>query len=453
MCAKDEGLIVITQERVLQTLERFNITEAQLRDWEVELELIIPTDPFGNRVYNTQHINLFKNIKKHLTLGRSLQEIKRMLVLPSNKPIDGIDHQAIASQAVIYTPDTAEMVSQSQSQSADPEPSVGNPFLHVISEPASTYLQMMTQPKNTDTVTTSDNNVIQANFKNTLSQRLIRELKPMIETGSEWQNQPYERAVGQAELVPIPTVQRPRRNLKRFASNPPRVTSSSLAQQQSPNSGLLILIDRLIAEKDDLQSSLSLAEKQKLHLHQANEMFQRRVKTLSEEVELLAEQLKARENLKLIDEKSRLQKRLIESEQQQTDSEKKLSKLASELELMKGRLSNRLKPQIFVGNWLEEADLTDVVYDNFGINIESKRNRMFKITNEPTRFFGQTAVVETIYDYQTNNLWKRVETLILSIINENRLEGELLVEYILDGAPVGKAVYKVKCHRNGMKTD
>jgi TolA-binding protein len=226
-----------------------------------------------------------------------------------------------------------------------------------------------------------------------------------------------------------------------------------MLQQQGPNAGLLVLLDRLMAEKDDLQARLLDMEKQKVHLYQTNDLFQRRVKELTTEIEQLQEKLRAQENLKLMDDKSRLQKQVLEVEQRQAESEKQLQKLTRENQQLKESLSSKVNPNVFIGNWLEEAELQEIAYDNFGINIESKRNRMFRITQLPDRFFGHTAIIDTTYDYQANTLWKRTESLVLSIIHDNRLEGELIAEYSLDGTPVAKAVYRVKCHRNGVKTD
>ena len=155
-------------------------------------------------------------------------------------------------------------------------------------------------------------------------------------------------------------------------------------------------------------------------------MFQTRVRELNTQVESLQDELKAHENLKLIDDKSKLQKQIIEAEQRYTTAEKQITKLTTETQQLRTSLASKVDPKNYIGNWLEEADLSDVLFDNFGINIESKRNRMFKITLPPERFFGHTAIIETTYDYQTNTLWKRTETLILNIVHDNMLEGELI---------------------------
>jgi hypothetical protein len=97
---------------------------------------------------------------------------------------------------------------------------------------------------------------------------------------------------------------------------------------------------------------------------------------------------------------------------------------------------------------METGSLVEVVYDNFGINIEPERVRLFRISDMPTRLYGNTAIINTSYQYETNNLWKRDESLIVSYIDEQTLAGELIAEYILDGVPVAKAIYRVTCRRS-----
>lgn len=406
---------MITQQRALETLERFQIDASQLNEWESELGLDIPMDAFGNKIYSQLHLNLFKNIKKHLALGRSLSDIKRMVVLPDNTQAVAKGNSAITEEGTVQ-----EERERLQAQQQE----------------------------------------VEATFKNTLSSRLLRELRSLKPKPIEVDTPPEaENPGGSSSLVPakpsseVAFPQRISRSFKRFASSPVRITSSSLAGQQGANAGLLVLIDRLMAEKDELQENLLQTEKQKDHLYRANELFQQRVKELNAEVERLHEQLKATQHLKLIDDKSRLQKQIIEAEQRQIEAEKQLMKLNTRIRQLEDNLAAKIDPKVYVGNWLEEADLAQVVFDNFGINIESKRNRMFRITHPPERFFGHTAIIETIYDYQTNTLWKRTETLILNIVHENRLEGELIAEYTLDGTPVARAVYRIKCHRNGVRTE
>ena len=97
---------------------------------------------------------------------------------------------------------------------------------------------------------------------------------------------------------------------------------------------------------------------------------------------------------------------------------------------------------------METGSLVEVLYDNFGINIESERVRLFRISDLPERVYGSMTIINTSYHYETNTLWKRNESLMVSYIDEQTLEGELSAEYIMDGVPVAKAIYHVLCRRS-----
>ncbi len=462
---------MITQEKALKTLSRFNIDEDQLESWESELNLDIPVDKFGNKIYSQLHINLFKNIKKHLTLGRSLLDIKRMVILPRQEATQENDSSKNDSASDQPVETESKALASVGSSAANKTDGSASPFAlaleatqvfaqepTTIPESVITTLQEPVAPAtvlSTPSETrSSEQPVLLATAPNSLSQRLLRELKPVEPKRlslQEFVDAHETQGIGE----PLMGSSLVSRKSSRFSTPPVRINTASMQPTQGQNAGLLALIDKLMAEKDTLQQKLLLAEKQKAHLMKANDIFQQKVNDLNAEIEHLKEIFQSKEHfqehLKLIDDKSRLQKQVLDVEERHTRAEKKLMQLNSEVERLRSSLSDRIDPKVFVGNWLEEADLVEVVFDNFGINIESKRNRMFKITHPPERCFGHTAVVETTYDYQTNTLWKRTETLVLSIIHENRLEGELIVEYQLDGTPVARANYKARCYRNGIK--
>lgn len=467
---------MITQERALETLERFDIDEEQLAEWEAELSLEIAVDKFGNKLYSPLHINLFKNIKKHIALGRSLSEIKRMIVLPSKEKCS-VQADCTIIQDI---PEPQEREIEEQDTSL-PDTAMGDGSLDFMDSVQDKFFASTTAiypfwdeaspaetERNTLEIEQEETNAAQTETqtqeikrslvrRSPLKERLLKELQPF---SSEERPKQEVDLLGKECLPDNPASSLKtapgrvaRGNFKRFASPPTSITPSSLVMQPGSNAGLVMLIDRLMQEKDELRMELVHSEKQNAHLFQANGMFQRRVKELVEEVENLQAQIQMNENLKLIDIKSRLQKQLIEAEQRQAEAEKRLLKLNSKLQQLQASLASKISPNVLVGNWLEEADQLEVAFDNFGINIESRRNRMFKITQPPERFFGHTAIIETTYDYQSNTLWKRSETLVLTIIHENRLEGELMIEYTLDGTPVAKANYRVRCYRNGVKAD
>lgn len=441
---------LITQERILETLGRFNIDEDQLADWEAELGLDIPKDKFGNKLYSQLHINLFKNVKKHLALGRSLSEIKRMVVLPSQM-IPAEEEVRKKNNMAQKVPLTAENLQKAHHPNEMDEQTFLEAYQHTY------HVQNASLPQERSILESQSSEIQQEmqTIQNPLVNRLLSEMKSLETKTAQMDQQALYNVVPHEKpsVKSLPVNTRSKRNVKRFASAPVSLSTSALTSQPGQNAALVVLIDKLMQEKDLLQDELVRIERKNTHLFDANNIFQQQIKALGEENEGLLQQLKARENFKLIDDKSKLQKQLIEADQRQVEVDKKLKRMDSEVEYLRNSLANKYQPSNFLGNWLEEASLNEIIFDNFGINIESKRNRMFKITHPPERFYGPTAIIETVYDYKTNTLWKRTETLVLTIANENALEGELVMEYALDGTPVAKAIYKVKCYRNGVKPD
>ncbi|MBK8191147.1 MAG: MerR family transcriptional regulator [Vampirovibrionales bacterium] len=342
---------MFTVDTVLESLQKFDIDEDTLRQWEGELGLNIPTDEFGRRQYSPHHINLFKNIRKNLALGRTLQEIREIVSLP---------------------PENA-------------------------SRPA-----------------------------------------------------------------PISRVTRP------YAQMPARSARGAQAMSSERSTQVVQMLDRLMAEKDSLQGKLVETEKLNSHLYNANSMFHRKVKELSGMIGSLKEQLDENRHFKLLDEKSRLHAQLIESEKnahlmqrdlervqqdlavartQTQETEAILNTRVEELKQQLEAATRRFDPKRFCGDWEEQASLMQVDYDNFGINVEPSRNRVFRLSEAPELTFGNTAVITTQYEYEANPLWKRVETIALCYVEDARLEGILTAEYMIDGVPVAKASYRVQCAR------
>jgi hypothetical protein len=118
------------------------------------------------------------------------------------------------------------------------------------------------------------------------------------------------------------------------------------------------------------------------------------------------------------------------------------------LDVQLKKLTGEFDRNNFCGDWYESSQLLDIAYDNFGINIEPERSRLFRISEAPDHVFGTTAVLTTHYEYETNTLWKRSETMIVSHLPDERLIGEMIVEYVLDGVPVAKATYRISCTRH-----
>jgi hypothetical protein len=100
-----------------------------------------------------------------------------------------------------------------------------------------------------------------------------------------------------------------------------------------------------------------------------------------------------------------------------------------------------------LGNWRESLKLREIQYDTFGLNVESERSQHRLIDSTPTRIVGNVAFMTTRYAYPDNDLWQRLETLTFVFMEENKGQGELQVDYILDGIPVCRAIYTAHLER------
>ncbi|MEB3287918.1 MAG: MerR family transcriptional regulator [Vampirovibrionales bacterium] len=367
---------MLTADATLDALKRYDINEADLATWEAALGLEIPTGGAGEKIYSPHHINLFKNVKKHLALGRTLEQIKSIIILPP------------ASDAI-----------------AKPLSSAG----------------------------------ISA---------ILQEKDP--------QTQQRERQNGASTSSGKPPV---------IKSQPINAKSpyASVPQSQRPHTGgveVVELVRKLTDEKDHLYQKLLETEKLNSHLYSANNLYHRRVKELELSMETLKKQLPFDENVKLMNDKAKLHKQLIEAEKKNGEYELELKQsqhavldLNQALTRLNQRLSeanNPMDPSLFCGDWMEEGRISEIVYDNFGINIESERVRLFRVSKAPERVFGNTAIITTHYQYESNPQWSRQETLVATYMPADQsLEGEVTAEYILDGVPVAKAIYRVHCKHHG----
>lgn len=362
-----------TVDTALEALKKYDIYEPDLLGWEKELSLEIPVDAYGRKQYSPHHVNLFKNIKKHIALGRTIGEIKQIINLP---PIE---------------------TSKPQAKADAPKPV------------AIQHQQVVPQPTTTQTA-------------------------------------PVATQQAQAKVI----------QKSPYASVPKRPAVRGGASDGAAN--VINLVQRLNREKDQLYKKLLETEKLNSHLYSANSLFHKKVREMALQIKQLRENFNENEKFKLLDDKARLHKQLIDAE--------KLSQYKQE-EILNQKLQNEgLRQQIkqldnrvaalsapfdaskFCGDWMETGHLVEVIYDNFGINIESERVRLFRISEKPTRLYGNMAIINTSYQYETNNLWKREESLMVSYLDEQNLEGELVAEYILDGVPVAKASYRVVCRRS-----
>ncbi|MGE0201365.1 MAG: MerR family transcriptional regulator [Candidatus Melainabacteria bacterium] len=376
-----------TVDSTLETLRRFDIREADLDKWETELGLSIPVDEHGEKQYSPHHVNLFKNIKKHLTLGRTLGEIARIIALPPMDDAIPTTDRAIQQTGEIIdpTPDDIPSASAAMAPDASEAVAISPPKAH-SSSPAKKANPAFSDP-----------------------------------AGNPAGNRAQQVA--------------------RYSQN---------GAPGKGAAGVVQLVNKLSEEKDHLFKKLVETEKLNSHLFSANNMFHKKVKELNASIRDMKEQLKEDENLKLLNDKAQLQKQFLEAEKKILDLEQDRHELTAHIRELELRLDALKKPfniSQYIGDWMEQATLETVEYDNFGINVDAERSRLFRISEAPARVYGHTAIIPTQYQYETNKLWKRHETLTVHATDENTLDGELTAEYILDGVPVARALYRVHCER------
>ena len=398
----------LSTEALLNELERFQILRDDLVSWENALGMSIPTDADGKAVYSELHLNLFKNIKKHLALGKSFADIQKLVQIPANLSV------AVAIEA---TPTTAASAS------------IGEPTLpsHMQSS-THTAPTMSSQPK--------------PSANSLLASPPRRPVAP---------NQSLVSRSQSAETL------QPSTQAKNFGH-----TNTTTPHQHE----LMELLRQTMAEKDQLQQQLIEVEKLNSHLNNANGMFHRKVKQLDEA--LKASQAAGDQNrlFQLMEDKARLHHQVLDSEKTIGQLKKQLM-LSDEL-VLKARqdaltneqqwvkqvqfLQSELAAQggsrqpnaeSFCGVWNEEAYWLETRFDTYGVDIPADRRRLLTIAQPPTQCIGSIAVISQTYRLDQQPQWQRTETLLLTITNPMRLQGLMDVTYRLNETPVAQAWYRI----------
>jgi len=490
-----------TVETALEALRKYDITRDDLISWESALGLDIPVDSMRQKQYSAHHINLFKNVKKHLALGRTIDEIRNIIILPS---LAQSRVESSSSEQDAVSPQFATMLSSPQqaSQMADsnqaigqqatirnsqlPQSSIPTPLEAVsrmaassgqstqtqqkhetLAPPAAQFFDIKQRPQ-TYIAEASGAPAVQEQVSSgvALKEALNRSLESTTTPIQNNQAQSSESTVSSYSAPPPltsePPSAKPLESKNPYTSIPRRAVLRSPKTESSENSAggaakVLNLVQRLAHEKDALYKKLMETEKLNSHLYSANSLFHKKANEMSRQINQLKQDRNEMERFKLLDDKSRLHKQLLDAErltQQKQDDilqrEKTIYQMQSEIEKSHKQiktLSAAFNPEKFKGDWLETANLLEVAYDNFGINIESERVRLFRIPEVPNRLYGSSIVINTTYHYENNSLWKRHESLMVAYTSDDLLQGELTAEYVLDGVPVAKALYKVSCRR------
>ena len=354
---------------IQETLDRFQIEPETLVHWEAELGLTIPTDVSGEKQYSSHHINLFKNIRKHLALGRSLDQIKRIVSLP------------------------AAETSRSEEASTNGR----SPFVSVAEAPRLRAVPDVARVE--DVVETAGPSIMSA------------EPKALVV--------PALGGISQHQVVPF--------------------------------------MERLVDEKDALNTKLVEAEKLNSHLYNVNSLFHRKVKDLEAELETLQEQKEDPNQIQWMNDKSKLQHQLLDTDRERMEAQHEVARLRQQLQILtsqtakiKQELENTqsgIEATAFIGNWRQTLTLLAIEYDEFGLNIEPSMTRRERIESAPTRCFSRCAVLKRSYAYDDNPLWSRQEEWTLSYESEHQLLGEARLEFILDEVNVARAIYRLDCQR------
>lgn len=470
-----------TVDTTLESLKKYDITETDLLDWEKSLGLDIAVDAYGRKQYSPHHINLFKNVKKHLALGRTLDEIRQIIVLPpllQSRP----QVKSIIEQSVPATEKTTDvsyknqaMESQSvavpvtvlSSQASVPQEDfapVFDPVVALAASSSSSVSPVLKERTSSGEQSGTSASESFADSKNKLGQNSTERIPLSIPAAGKTDVPISDKSV-YASIPKKPVLQA----APSAVPPPPSMSArpSSVSAHPSPSihapaqkgaSDVVNLVQRLTEEKDQLYKKLLETEKLNSHLYSANSLFHKKTNELSRQISQLRESLNENERFKLLDDKARLHKQLLDAERNAQGKQEEIQAHIHENMAMKEeiqqykdhiqRLSAAFDASKFRGDWMEAGRLVDVLYDNFGINIESERVRLFRISDVPSRRYGRMAIIHTNYQYETNNLWRRDETLAVAYSDEDTLEGELTAEYILDGIPVAKALYRITCRRH-----
>jgi DNA-binding transcriptional MerR regulator len=548
----------MTSHTIQDTLHKYDIHPQQLLDWEEALGLSIPTNANGQKLYTRQHLNLFKNIKKHMALGRSLTQIKQIITLPPDQdaqPVERNINQAWGhipalkkmplSQGSLNTSVDVKRIETSHlsplgTPSLQPNQGIetalsleSEALLETFKESAEAIIhphelterlladsceslstleaeaslqldlsisaphQALEVPSIADQTPTQDapppeepvgeappassiTHAVQESFVEPLAldassaeEPVRREAESSLETPSEWaftpaimppqvlvdafKERPALENVFENVQTPEPSSQTSIVEKRSTEASPTSYLFAPLAASYEKQEQSLQILDRLITEKDALQTRLVEAEKLNSHLYNVNNLFNKKVKELTTLIKKMKQTYNENELMKLMDDKAKLQRQLLDAEKDKLDAQRQAEKAkdakAYALTAQK-HLAEELKAQRqgfagirFLGNWCESLKLREIQYDTFGLNVEEQRSQHRLIDVVPTRVVGNVAFVTTRYAYPDNTLWQRLETLTLVYLEDNHAQGELQVDYILDGIPVCRAIYIAQLER------
>jgi DNA-binding transcriptional MerR regulator len=473
-----------------ETLEKYEISPAELVEWEIALGLTVPVDAQGQKRYTRQHLNLFKNVKKHLALGRSLDHIRRIINLPpatEAKEVMRDVRQAWSHVPKITGTLTAEAPRDAASPAVTPVAMPAHPTAALslqsdaLLEQFKEHARELVQPEHESVLTTTGHPLTDFPVNTPPTQEEPALPVPATpEPASPIPSSVQGTTPYTPEMASVPVSSPASASVQREATEPlrqapvnqtsERLTAPGSSLQVSreavpiqvaaapvatallaPSSESLQIVDRLITEKDALQQRVIEAEKLNSHLYNINGLFNKKVKELTQLVNTLKQNHNEEEVMNLMQDKSRLQKDVLDAERGRMEAFRQMEAARQEAHLS-NQACEALKQELqasrtafdaqrFMGNWKEALVLQEIQFDTFGLNVENQREQHRLIDTPPNRIIGNVAFMSTRFAYPDNELWQRHETLTCIMLEEHFAKGELQVDYVLDGVTVCRAIY------------
>lgn len=413
-------------DNVMDSLKQLDIHEADLVNWEHELGLAIPVDDFGRKQYSSHHVNIFKNIQKHLAKGRTLDEIRDLLELPSfdmsspqgeNYTVASIADVTVDKKGTVNPAiEKSEKVSANSIKNKKVSEVVS--LINKLSGEKDYLYRKLLESEKLNSHLYSANTMFHRKVKEMLS--TIKALKGQLKDDHNLRLMEEKSKLAGQLIAAEKELQHKEKDNVRLEEELER---------------LAMKVERLENVEKDLQAAHHRVESLDADMADADNIIQD-LEALLKEKEFALGELKA--SIHTMEQEAETSQEDIEFYRAENE------KLTHELEALNARFTAKN----FCGDWMEESRLIDVVYDNFGIQVDPKRTRMFRIGSTPERVFGKTAIISTCYEYETNRMWKREETMTVTYMDNGMLNGELAIEYILDGVPVAKALYNLRCIKN-----
>jgi DNA-binding transcriptional MerR regulator len=480
MMTRQYTATVLSASVIAETLEKYDIAPKQLQEWETALGLSIPTTPQGEKVYSSQHLNLFKNVKKHLTLGRNLKQIKQLIQLPTVNQSVAVQPEVVAmvTETPVISPIIEEpsIETQTQEEAVVATTPISTNFKNAwgnspnYNKESLVFLELIEKTEQTETAVTPEPMVTQPiapAVATPLREAFAASAEALVQVSAVDQ-QPQATISTPTMMTQLPVMDAPIQLTAQEAvpSAIVATASSTIGGAILPipngnaalnNSTTMQIVERLMGEKEANQRKLIEAEKLNSHLYNVNNLFNKKVKELTQMVQQLKTVANEQQNMKLMEEKSVLQRQLLDVERNKLEQQRafsqeqqKASLLARQLESIQQQwqeLTTGFNPKRFVGHWQETLLLKQKVFDTFGLNVEPQRNqhRVFEIA--PTRVAGNAGFFSFEFKYPDNTVWKRLEQLSLVSISPDELVGEVSVDYVLDGVIVCRAIYQATLQR------